>query len=88
MNTHEVYKPEVKQDGVRVELKWMPIVRGPYEVFFNGIRLNPEYEIGVCAASADVANSKIEIPKVTKLCYSEETECTFELKDTYGNIYT
>ena len=23
-----------------------------------------------------------------KICYQEETECTFELKDSYGNIYT
>ena len=43
MNVHEVYKPTVNIDGIRVELRWSPIIRGPYEVFFNGIRLNPEY---------------------------------------------
>jgi hypothetical protein len=84
----EIYKPSIEMKGVRVELRWTPMIRGPYEVFFNGIRLNPEYEIGVRAAEANAEQSKIELPKVKKLCYAEETECTFELKDSFGNIYT
>lgn len=63
MNLPEYINPEISIDGIKVELKWAPTVRGPYEVYVNQIRLNPDYEIGVCAAYADLANSKVELPK-------------------------
>lgn len=63
-------------------------MRGPYEVFLNNTRLNPNYEIGVCAAVIDVKSCKVETPKKTDLCFMEETECSLVLKDSYGNIYT
>jgi len=34
-------------------LTWIPNIRGHYKVYFNGLCLNPDYEIGVCAAVAD-----------------------------------
>jgi len=34
-------------------LTWTPNIRGHYKVYFNGLCLNPDYEIGVCAAVAD-----------------------------------
>ena len=73
---------------MRVELKWRPTIRGPYEIYIEGIRLNPDYELGVCAAYADLKFSKLETPKKIEICYSEESECTLALKDSFENIYT
>ncbi len=80
--------PEVERKGLKIGLGWTPTIRGHYKVYFNNVCLNPDYEIGVCAAVADPMLSSIEMPKVTKICLFEETECTFNLKDSYGNIYT
>ena len=59
-----------------IGLKWTPKVRGHYQVYINGVCLNPEYEVGVCAAVAEPDMCKIEAPKKTTVCFAEETECT------------
>lgn len=66
LNLHsEIIIPQIKEDGMRIELIWTPTIRGPYEVFLNNTRLNPNYEIGVCAALFDIKASKITLPKKT-----------------------
>ncbi len=69
----QIIVPEIKYDayGTRIELKWTPTVRGPYEVFLNTTRLNPNYEIGVCAAVIDIKSCKIQPPKKIDLCFME-----------------
>ncbi len=56
---------------MKIGLVWTPIVRGHYKVYVNNVCLNPDYEVGVCAAAADPALSTIEIPKITNICYVE-----------------
>lgn len=80
--------PEITKHGLKIALDWTPTIRGHYKAFFNGICLNPDYEIGVCAAVADPEKSTIEQPKIRKICFVEETEFTFNLVDSYENIYT
>lgn len=50
-------------------LKWTPKIRGHYYLYINNVRMNPTYEIGVCAAQADHLISKVTPPKVNKICY-------------------
>lgn len=50
--------------------------------------MNPTYEIGVCAAQADYKVSTVTPPKVVKLCFCEESEIMFDLRDNFKNIYS
>jgi hypothetical protein len=73
---------------VDIGLKWTPTVRGHYYIYINNIQINPPYEIGVCAAQADYANTKVVPPKINKICFCEESEIMLDLKDIFGNIYS
>ena len=81
-------RPEITRQGVDVGLKWLPTVRGHYNIYINNIRINPPYEIGVCAAQADCGNTKVVAPKINKICFCEESEIMLDLKDSFGNIYS
>lgn len=65
--------PEVERKGTKIGLAWTPTIRGHYNVYFNGICLSPDYEIGVCAAVVDPRITTVLKPKVNKICFYEET---------------
>lgn len=56
---------------MQIGLKWTPTVRGHYYLYINSLLMNPNYELGVCAAQADHTATKVTPPKVTKLCFCE-----------------
>jgi hypothetical protein len=71
INKLALIRPEIIKKGVDVSLKWVPTVRGHYYVYINNIRINPPYEIGVCAAQADYTKTKLVAPKINKICFCE-----------------
>jgi hypothetical protein len=73
---------------MQIGLKWTPTVRGHYYLYINSLLMNPNYELGVCAGQADHTTTKVTPPKVTKLCFCEESEIMLDLRDAYGNIYS
>jgi len=88
INKLAMIKPHIERKNMQFGLRWSPIVRGHYYMYINHVRMNPTYEIGVCAAQADHLISKITPPKVTKICYCEESEIMLDLRDSFGNIYS
>jgi hypothetical protein len=42
-------------------------------MYINNVRMNPPYEIGVCAAQADDKTTIVTLPKIKKICYCEES---------------
>ena len=69
INKLSVIQPELMRRGIQLGLKWCPTVKGHYYLYINSVRINPSYEIGVCAGQADFKNSVVTPPKVKKICY-------------------
>lgn len=69
INRLAIIRPEVERRNMQFGLKWTPKIRGHYYLYINNVRMNPTYEIGVCAAQADHLISKVTPPKVNKICY-------------------
>lgn len=73
VNRLAIVEPEIVKRGMQLGLKWVPTVRGHYYLYINKCLMNPTYEIGVCAGQADHTTSKVSAPKVTKICFCEES---------------
>jgi len=88
INRLAIVRPEIIPRNMQFGLKWTPTVRGHYYLYINSVRINPPYEIGVCAAQADYKTTIITLPKIKKICYCEETELMLDLRDSFNNLYT
>lgn len=60
INKLATYKPELERNELQIGLKWCPTVRGHYYLYINDVRMNPTYELGVCAAQADHKMTKVQ----------------------------
>jgi len=69
INKLALIRPIIKRRNLQFGLEWTPVIRGHYYLYINNVRMNPTYEIGVCAAEADFLKSKVDPPKVHKICY-------------------
>lgn len=88
INKLAIIRPEIIVKDLQRGLRWVPTIRGHYYIYINKVRLNPPYEIGVCAAQADYKTTIVTLPKINKICYCEDSEIMLELKDAFSNIYT
>ncbi len=83
-----IIEPTVLREENKVGLNWTPTVRGLYEIILNDVTLQDGYDIAVFSTNISTKNCSLEEPKQKTICYSEETEVTFTLKDGHGNTYT
>lgn len=53
----------VRKEGL-FGLKWTPTIMGHYYIYIDSYIINPDHEIGVCAAQFDYSKTKVTAPKV------------------------